>query len=549
MRNDQCTVHDAPCTMHSALRILHCACLVAVATSCVSRPALIPVALPELSRAASPVQSQLRERFASLQSRIDNAATPAIELANEFGETGKLFMAAQYRDAAEPCLLDAQALAPADVRWPYYLAHLYRLRNEPEKAATFFEQVLRARPDDVPSMIWLGEMSLLQNRPEAAEPLFVKALSRQPRLTAALSGLGRVALGRREYAHAVQYLEEALTHDQPDSIVHYPLAMAYRGLGQMEKAEAHLRLRGHVDPVPPDPLMAELNESLHSSVTYERLGVAALDKRAWPEAAAYFRKGVELAPDNPALRHRLGTALFMAGDGAAAEKEFEEAVSRSPDFAKARYSLGVLQLTSGRTNEGIAQLSAAVREDPNYLEARVRLAEALRQGGRLDESLSEYEKANTMDPHSADARFGHAVTLLRLRRYAEARDRLVEGMQAYPTQPAFAHALARLLAAAPDDRVRDARRAVMLTQQLLRQQKQTLDLGETMAMALAELGKYEEAVTLQREVIAAARKAGRDEVARQLVENLELYERHKPCRNPLRRGDPVEDFGELGIKN
>jgi tetratricopeptide (TPR) repeat protein len=518
-------------------------------SACASRPALLPVALPELSRAASPVQSQLRERFASLQSRLDNPATPPLDLANEFGETGKLFMAAQYRDAAEPCLLNAQALAPGDVRWPYYLAHLYRLRNDPERAATFFEQVLRARPDDVPSMVWLGEMDLLRGRPEAAEPLFANALSRQPRLPAALFGLGRVALARRDYAQAVTYLERALAPDQPDSIVHYPLAMAYRGLGQMDKAEAHLRLRGHVDPAPPDPLMTELNESLQSDATYERLGVDALEKRAWTEAAAYFRKGIELAPDNPSLRQRLGTALFMAGNAAAAEKEFAEAVRRSPDFAKARYSLGVLQLTSGRISEGIVQLSAAVREDPTYLEARLRLAEALRQGGRLDDSLSEYEKAIRMDPRSAEATFGVAVTLVRLRRYQAARDRLVEGMQVYPAQPAFAHALARLLAAAPDDRVRNGRQAVTLTQQLLKQQKQTLDLGETMAMALAEVGQYDQAITLQREVVAAVSKSGRQDVVAELRQNLALYERHKPCRTPLRSRDPVEDFGESGMKN
>ena len=512
-------------------------------SACASRPPLQPVTLPDLSRAAGPVQSQLRERFASLQSKIDDASTPATELGNEFGETGKLFMAAQYRDAAEPCFLNAQALEPDDVRWPYYLAHLYRLRNEPEKSTALFERVLRARPDDIPALVWLGELYLLQSRPEAAEPLFTKALSRQPHQTAALSGLGRAALARNDYAQAVKYLEEALAQDQSASVIHYPLAMAYRGLGRLDKAETHLRLRGHTEPVPPDPLMANLNGSLNSSVTYERLGVAALDKKEWVAAAESFRKGVELAPDNPSLRHRLGTALFMAGDAAAAEKAFEEAVRRSPDFAKARYSLGVVYLTSGRITDAIAQLSAAVKNDPSYLEAHVRLAEALRHGGRLEQSLSEYDKANGIDPQSAEARFGYAVTLVRLRRYLEARDRLVEGTRAYPTQLAFAHALARLQAAAPDDRVRDGRRAMDVTQQLLKQQKQTLDLGETMAMALAEVGQYEQAITLQREMIAAVRKAGQDDVARQLMQNLELYEQRKPCRTPLRTNDPVEDFG------
>jgi tetratricopeptide (TPR) repeat protein len=487
------------------------------------------------------VQDQLRERYRLLTLKLENVATPTVELGNEYGEFGKVLMAAEYRDAAEPCFLNAQALMPSDARWPYYLAHLYRLRSELEKSAMFFEKALRLRPDHVAALVWLGDLDLLQGRPEAAEPLFTKALSLQPRLAAGLSGLGRAALARRDYAQAVKYLEEALAQDQLASILHYPLAMAYRGLGVMDKAEAHLRQRGHADPALPDPLMSELTGSLHSAVTYERLGIAALDKRDWAAAAEYFRTGVELAPDNPSLRQRLGTALFLNGDARGAMQQFQEVVRQSPDFAKARYSLGVLLITSGRADEAIEQLTAAVTDDPNYIEARLRLAEVLRRNGRLEESLSQYGEVSRIDSRVAEARFGVAMTLVQLRRYREARDRLVEGMHAYPTQPAFARALARLLAAAPDDRVRDGRRALALTQQLLKE-RQTVDLAETMAMTLAELGQYEQAITLQREVMAAAGKAGHDEIVGQLHRNLELYQGHKPCRTPFRPDDPADTF-------
>ena len=201
----------------------------------------------------------------------------------------------------------------------------------------------------------------------------------------------------------MKYLEEALAHDPRASIIHYPLAMAYRGLGETEKADAHLRQRGHVDPALPDPMMSELNGSLHSAVAYERLGVNALDTREWAAAAAYFRKGVELAPDNPSVRHRLGTALFLNGDARAAMEQFEEVVRRSPEFAKARYSLGVLLMTSGRANEAVEQLAAAVKAEPNYVEARLRLAEALRRSGRPDESLPQYAGG---EPNRSSSRRG-----------------------------------------------------------------------------------------------------------------------------------------------
>jgi len=53
-----------------------------------------------------------------------------------------------------------------------------------------------------------------------------------------------------------------------------------------------------------------------------------------------------------------------------------------------------------------------------------------------------------------------------------------------------------------------------------------------MAMTLAELGQYGEAITRQREAMAAAERAGRPDRARQMAANLALYERHVPCRTP-----------------
>jgi hypothetical protein len=91
--------------------------------------------------------------------------------------------------------------------------------------------------------------------------------------------------------------------------------------------------------------------------------------------------------------------------------------------------------------------------------------------------------------------------------------------------------VARLLAAAPDDQVRDGQRSLTHVQDLLRNQR-TPDVGETMAMALAELGRYEEAIAIQRDLIAGGEKAGAQDVVRRLKDNLLRYERGEPCRTP-----------------
>jgi tetratricopeptide (TPR) repeat protein len=506
-------------------------------TARTQRPSLRPVSLPDLTSAGEAAQAKIRERYESLLPKIGTTEVPALELAAAYGDLGKVLTAAEYFDAAEPCFLNAQTLQPTEVRWPYYLGQLARSRNEPAKAVPFFEQSLRLQPDDVPSLIWLGEMHLTQNRPDAAEPLFTKAVSLQPQSAAALSGLGRAALANKDYDRAATSLERALSLAPQASRLQYPLAMAYRGKGDERQTEAHLRRRGDVDVPLNDPLMAELTDLAQGASSYEVRGAEALEKRQWAEAVTNLRKAAELSPNNAFTRLNLGTALYLQGDPRSALVQFETALKLNPNLSKAHYAIGVIMRTNGRDAAAIEHFTAAVQADPGSVESRLQLGETLRASGHDAESLPHYAEVIKTSPSISQASFGYAMALVRLGRYREARDWLSDAMKTYPDQPGFPHALARILSAAPADGVRDGGHALSLMQQLLKQQK-TVGLTETMAMTLAELGRFEEATTWQRETIAAANRSQPDAVPR-LEQNLTLYENGKPCRTPWRNDDPV----------
>jgi tetratricopeptide (TPR) repeat protein len=499
--------------------------------------ALLRVSLPDLSKMASSVQTQIRAAHGSLAATLENRRTPIPTLAEAYGGLGKLLMAADYPDAAEPCFLNARTLAPSDYRWPYYLAHQNRKRGEIDKAWTFFTQALELRPDDVATLVWLGDVALAQGRPDEAEPRFARALSLEPKSLSARYGLGRAALARQEHRRAVEYLEEVLKRDPEAAGAHYPLGLAYRGLGDSAKAEAHLRQRKNREILPADPLIVELEELLDSPQAYESRGIRALNKQQWQEAAELFRKGLDLAPNSAALRHRLGTVMFLMGDPAGAQAQFEQVVRASPDYFLAQYSLGVMLRDKGRHAEATARFTDAVRARPGYVEARLGLATGLRRLNRAKESLPHFQQVLAENPNQPEARFGRAMALVQLGRYQEARDQLVADVKAYPEQSLFTHALARLLAAAPDDRVRDGGRAIALVGELLAKEQRTIELGETMAMGLAAANRYEEAARVQRDLIRGAEKGGLGHLVPRLAANLDLYERGQPCRTPWVAGE------------
>jgi hypothetical protein len=133
---------------------------------------------------------------------------------------------------------------------------------------------------------------------------------------------------------------------------------------------------------------------------------------------------------------------------------------------------------------------------------------------------------------------GHALSLAALGRWQAARDWLLESTMAYPDRREYAIALARLLSAAPDARLRDGHRALQIASTLLKQQKST-DVGEALAMALAEIGDYDQAVGIQRGILTAAQKADMKTAVPRMTENLRLYERREPCRTPWPPNQPV----------
>ena len=287
--------------------------------------------------ASSDVQAQLRDRYTALTSTIaDTGASPATR-ADAYGEMGKLFLAAEYFDAAEACFVNAGTLAPADMRWPYFLGHALRRGNRLEEAAAAFTRALaaaaqsRAEPRLAErSCIWprigLTRHSNCSTRAQALEP----------RSGAVLYGLGPCRAGDEGLPEGGD-----VSRGRADDRAGRPRGFTIRsrwptaGSATVEQAEAHLRQRGEVDLPPVDPLMAEVAGLLQNAAAYETRGAQALDARDWPEAVTQLSKAIEIAPGNAFTHLNLGTALLHAGQSRARARAVPG--GRSPDaVARAR---------------------------------------------------------------------------------------------------------------------------------------------------------------------------------------------------------------------
>ena len=255
----------------------------------------------------------------------------------------------------------------------------------------------------------------------------------------------------------------------------------------------------------PDPLMEALSNALRSPQRHRTLALQADANGDRGEAVRQFRLALELEPEDADLQLSLGMALDRAGRAREALVELEAALRLDPRSAQANYNIASLLERAGRDAEAIERYAAAAERAPESIEALLRLADAYTRTGRADAALPRYRQVLAVAPDAVAGRFGEAMALVHLGRHREARDRFAAGRERHPDQPAFAIALARLLAASPDARVRNGPRAAALAQTVVATVK-TTGAAETMAMALAEVGQFAGAVEWQRLAIDVARR-------------------------------------------
>ena len=103
----------------------------------------------------------------------------------------------------------------------------------------------------------------------------------------------------------------------------------------------------------------------------------------------------------------------------------------------------------------------------------------------------------------------------------------------------FALALIRLMAAAPDERVRDGVQGVSIADSIPPPERR-IEWAIVRAMALAEAGRFDEAIALQRAAITTLERNGSADLANTQTGVLRLYESRRPSRMPWQADEPME---------
>ncbi|MBV8201187.1 MAG: tetratricopeptide repeat protein [Acidobacteria bacterium] len=357
------------------------------------------------------VRRQVEAAYLSLAAAKDR---PAPEAAADFGEAGKTFLLYSLVEAALPCFENAAALAPQDFHWAYFAGLAARQRGDLDRAGSHLRHALALRPELPAALIRLGEVEILRGDLDSAQRAYSAATAFPGTAAAARFGLGRVALLRGDARLAAEHFEATLAAQPAASIVHVQLAIAYRRLGQLDKAAAQAAAHTARQPAVrgsdavrfPDLLLEGLEDANPSTGVRVADAMRELQEGrvALAKAAQDFHAAAAIDAKDVRIWLGLGQAEESLGDSVAAEVSYRRAVEVEPGNPMARLKLGTLLAQRGARPEGIEQLKVAVRLRPDSKEARFNLANALAQEGRLAEAEAESDALVKMAPQDAGAR-------------------------------------------------------------------------------------------------------------------------------------------------
>ena len=477
-----------------------------------SGPRLKPVNHPSLDALEPVSRRHIQAVRHTSEQALGTRDASRRERATAFGKMGSVYLAYDFSPAAGDCFRNAGALEPDAFRWPYLQARSLLNSGKTAEAAAAMTQSLKLMDSvtvdpavRLAALSLLGESAVRLNRPTDARKRFEAALQVEPDAPFALVRLGQLASRAGDSDRAITYFQRALAVLPNRAEIRSLLAAEYRRHGDAVRADLIAPASDANRKDQPlsyaDPIYASVMELNQSGAWQNRLGAESFRVGRWRWALVHFKRAVDANPGLAQARANYGRTLLILGNVQVAQKQLEEAYRGDPQSGEIHASLCSAWAALPATRQkALADALAWRRQQPGQLEPISSLADVYMRLGRYSDALGVFAEWEHRSPADTQPRIGRARMLAALGRNRDARQTLEEALRIFPSDPDLRLNLARFLVAGADTKVRDGKRGLELSQELLDSQYSVVR-AETLSLALAANGRWDEAAKIQRRAI------------------------------------------------
>lgn len=398
-----------------------------------------------------PPQAQLQGAAPELvdaieQSRAEVRAKP--RSAESWAHLGDVYLANNFYHEAFLCYEEAAALEPDENRW-WYLQAVALEYSDLERSLPVYARAVSLAESEPYQLVRYGLACERAGRLDDAAQLWTQAVTAEPRNVDAHLGLGRIALGRSDLDAAAEHFHQAMTIDPRYREPHIALIQIANRRGDREAVDRHRALLSQCYDARPqlfDPLLIDVQRRW-IQLNFVNLLSKADRHEAEGDLAAFAdtcRQLIELDPDNPQPRVRLGIALIRMRRIEEADAVFQEAAERHPHDASVHFNYGVALSQMSRWQEAADSFRRAIAHKPDDNESLYALGICLEQMGDIEDAIAAYEEAVAARPDHFDAHHKLGELLPKLQKTAEAIEHLQIAQQLRPSHKGVAQTLSDL---------------------------------------------------------------------------------------------------------
>ena len=226
----------------------------------------------------------------------------------------------------------------------------------PEQALPYLEAVLRRQPGNIRTLVLVAQIHREANRLERATGLLEEALRLDPRSAEAWNELGGVAMAREDFQTALQHFEQALAAKSGLAYVLLNAAQASDKLGKLREAEVYFRKALDVEP--------------NNADGHNGLGLTLAKRNRSAEAERYLLEAVRLRPSLSDAWNNLGILYLQQRDPSKAIKAFEQGIAAAPNDELLYLNLGRVYVQMKRIDDARDTMQRLLKVQPQSRVAR-----------------------------------------------------------------------------------------------------------------------------------------------------------------------------------
>ena len=211
-----------------------------------------------------------------------------------------------------------------------------------------YSEILKVEPADTESALWLAKLYRLSDQQDKAESTLRTVLAREPENEAAMDQLTQLLLDQKRGPEAITMLE-AVVKRSPSAHLYDLLGDAYTQQGDAAKSEAAYRSAVELDP---------------DEIGHRRgLAQALLSEEKYTEALEQYQALANMDSSDPENYLRLAEVYRQLHQLDKAEQSILEAKQRAPGSLEVIYYEASIYEAEARFDDGIRVLSDAVASE------------------------------------------------------------------------------------------------------------------------------------------------------------------------------------------